>query len=201
MNDQIMNKEVNNGEHYVSFTFHNCNEINRQITFEIGVMRPLTNQWWDKCLYYAMSHGPWYHEMERGQFRLHSEDVIRVMNKDRPNSVQWRGHVDCCTINPRGYNRLDSAIVHRVNWSMPPSGQFTEQENLGCQYIAESPTGREEAGLFLDMNAGTLSYYRSGIHVRDIASGLQGDYVWVVYMKGGEGIKPGNYMSFECRAF
>jgi len=52
--DQVMNQ----GQRYVSFLFHNCNGMNTNVAFEIGVMRHLSNEWWYKNHYKGMLNQP-----------------------------------------------------------------------------------------------------------------------------------------------
>ena len=55
------------------------------------------------------------------------------------------------------------------------------------EWIATNENGDQHCGLLLDLNKGTLAYYRHGIHQRYIGRGLSGNYVWVIGFNGSRG--------------
>ena len=95
------------GSHYASFIFHKFNGDNSDevpVDYEIGVMRPLSPELWDKMKSnrYCMSD-------MTSSFSLYSECKIEIFNRDRSltkngkvlQNKHWQGWRDRCTMSPR----------------------------------------------------------------------------------------------------
>mmetsp|Transcript_8345 Transcript_8345/g.18063 ORF Transcript_8345/g.18063 Transcript_8345/m.18063 type:complete len:363 (-) Transcript_8345:3207-4295(-) len=195
MTDQIMSS----GQHYASFTLKNLKGREKDIVFEVGVMRPLPLEYWEDRL-----------DMEgRLRIQIKNQTDMRWMNSHRDNQT-WIGTVDCCLFDPRGKVDFMSgdptpfATVNEYYWAEPERYPYqrANERLLSRGYTDGREKGTEEAGLYLDLEAGTLSYYRSGMFVMDIASGLEGDYVWVVYANMPYAdIKDPMYIAGSCKFF
>ena len=91
--------------------------------------------------------------------------------------------------------------VNKYYWADPTDPVYTLDLQLSRKYRDNRENGHEEAGLFLDLDAGTLSYSRSGMYVMDIAMDLQGVYVWAVCMVHKHVTDRHTPVSFSCKRF
>lgn len=198
---------MSGGKHYASFTFYNTrHESNESVIYNIGVMRSLSDHIW---------YGNVFGTNERlalvEMCSLWDNMCIDHMDGDRyigPNS--WGGDIDCCMIRPRGLNAPWRARVRAHARDMGPRtiyGSWKQSRkpvrtNLHRSYTIDDPTSNhEEVGLLLDLDKGTLSFYRSGVYEFTIASGLKGEYVWVVEIASHQCLSHSkdHPVYFECR--
>jgi hypothetical protein len=153
-------------------------------------MRPLPIDWsWDPV-----------------DFDIHDPQCIDMMYNARPRDERYRNSIVACTFTPRQYIEnvdteyiQDVATVHTSVCIGPTIRPDTYVHEIGPAYAKPIIHNSEEAGLLLDMNAGTLSYFRNGMFESIIMNGLQGEYVWVVTFPQDSGLHREHH--FSCKQY
>jgi hypothetical protein len=194
------------GKHYASFEFTNTNVCGESVLFEVGVMRCVSNRFWP---------GEVYPHIHNSNFLLDAHITMRLMNwersarrtnRPRTDPSQWPGYVDRCTVQPRGLRgvvpRGFDGVVRFSYWDDPTNKTHTRVVPLRRTFDTYLSGCNEEAGLLLDLDTGILAYYESGMHQCDVATGLEGEYVFVVTVNGFRGREHRkSHASFQCRTY
>lgn len=203
------------GKHYASFEFTDTNVCGEYVLFEVGVMRRVSNTFWPGE---ASETEPRVHEQpiifdldeERIMHHMNWERGARRRNRLLTNPCQWPGYVDLCTVQPRGLRGVGprggprgfEGVVRFSYWDDPTNKTHTRLVPLRRTFDTDLSGCNEEAGLLLDLDAGTLAYYESGMHQCDVATGLEGEYVFLVTVRGFQGREKGkSHASFQCRTY
>jgi len=188
------------GKHFVSFQLQKSTRDPDVPIFRVGVMRPLPQQWWS---HWTNQNAGYYAK----NFDIEDEDLIRIMNRARPIDGRWQGNIDSCFFDPRNKEMgpyLDStALLYCSNWDMVDNSQdnplpYSSIREFNERYTIYNSEGLEEAGLLLDMDCGTLTYFRSGFEWFTVARGLKGEYVWgITFDAQVTGVKT----TFTCKTY
>jgi hypothetical protein len=148
-------------------------------------MRPLPIDWsWDPV-----------------NFDIHDPQCIAMMYNARPRDERYRNSIVACTFTPRHDENeyvQNVATVH-TSFCVAHIEPNTTVHEIGPAYSPPMVHNSEEAGLLLDMDAGTLSYFRNGISEGTIMNGLQGEFVWVVTFPGDSGFH--RELHFSCKQY
>ena len=209
------------GKHYASFEFTDTNVCGESVAFEVGVMRCVSNRFWPGDAgardigYLGLPRA----HLHNSNFLLDALITMRLMNwersarrtnRPRADPSQWPGYVDRCTVQPRGLLANPNSVVPRgfdgvvrfSYWDDPFNKTHTRVVPLKRNFDTDLSGSNEEAGLLLDLDAGTLAYYESGMHQCDVATGLEGEYVFLVTVRGFQGREKGkSHASFQCRTY
>mmetsp|Transcript_33214 Transcript_33214/g.56467 ORF Transcript_33214/g.56467 Transcript_33214/m.56467 type:complete len:116 (+) Transcript_33214:1367-1714(+) len=112
------------------------------------------------------------------------------MNRDRLTSTAWTGHIGHCLVNPHNFK------VTSANWLRPNE---RHNKSFTSSFTNNRCAKDVELGLLLDLNQGTLSLHRQGVHISQICEGLQDNYVCVVSIQTGPDYEEDNHVTFVAK--
>ena len=176
---------MNHGQHFISFKFINAIEGNRDLSYDIGIMRPLPREFWDELV--QSDHGSFLPY----NFYVYRNTDMQLLNRGR--TPLWQGSIDCCTINPR------APYIRWACWGNNLGIATNEKTDLMGNFVDVDAKHMEQCGLLLDLDRGTLSYYKNGFPINVIKSGLRGPYTWMVSFKGNRNCQAD--LGFSCKTY
>ena len=136
------------------------------------------------------------------QTNVFKKSTIQCLNKARTSA--WTSDIDCCVISPRQLVHIlhpyDRARIRHISWKEEHYGDnnYNQMRRLPANktFIKPDNKGIESCGLLLDLDQGTLRYYRNGMNEQLVAENLSGPYVWMIQFVGFKSCKTD--VHFRC---
>lgn len=187
-------KIMSTGKHFVSFQFHNLKNTStftEDFSYDIGIMRPLSDNQWSN----------FNERLHWNYFNLKSFDTVQELEKAR--SPTWTGNVDICMITPHACKYVQAFVYQNsfspnIGWGKYAFCALSRKK----EWITTNENGEQHCELLLDLDKGTLAYYRNGIHQKYIGHELSGDYVWVIQFNAeGTAMRHTPDIHFRCYTY